>query len=353
MGRPSKGWTLRKRKGRPYSVRFTVGGVEHEPGTGTYDRAEAERVAADLYSDAVRGHRRLARRASSRGQSLTESAGAWLTAVAPTIDPGTRGTYAMYAETHWASRWTTLEALTDASIAEYARARLRYVQASTVRKELSALRGFVAWCEETGRLASAPLVPSLPRRAVGTRHKQGRKGPPAELSPVEIKRLLRALPERAAERWGAYPVRAFFEFCYETSLRPATVERLSVPEHWKPGQRHIDIPPELDKARDGRPVPLTDAALAALARVAPESGIIFGAHDMRWTWSKAATKALGKAKAERFSRYGLRSMRITHWAEESPNLPGIQYLAGHASIATTAKYAKASLRAAKAVLKKR
>lgn len=348
MARPSKGWQLRpKRGGRPYSVRFTVNGVESELGLSTHDRAEAERRAAELYADAVRGARRVARRAPARGQPLTEVASQWLTEVAPTIDPTTRATYAGYVEAHFAPVWPTLEAITDAGAAKYARDRLRHVQASTVRKELSALRGLLAWCVETGRLADAPFVPGIPKRAIGTRHKQGRRGPPVWVSPEQARAILRRLPVR--DRFG-FRIRAYFTVLYETSLRPSTVQALCVPENWSPGRRSLHIPPELDKARDGRPVPLTAAAVKALTSAAPQAGVIFGPVDLRVSLRKAALPVLGEEMTRRLQPYDFRRNRITHWTEESPNLPGVMHLAGHRSLATTAKYVRGSERAALEVI---
>ncbi len=353
MGRPSKGWRLRRRKGRPYSVRFTVNGTESELGLGTFDAAEADRLAAEHYADAVRGARRVTRRTSARGQGITEVAEAWLDSVASTLDPDTRETYALSAETHWSKHWPTVEAVSEATAAEYARARLRQVAASTVRKELSALRGMLAWCVEQGRIHEAPTVPGIPKRTGGTKNKHGRKGPPVELSPAEVQRLLKALPVSGPKRFGNFPIRAYHTVLYETALRPETVALLSVPNHWRPGLKELHIPREHDKARAGRPLPLTPAAVKALTSAAPQKGIIFGEYDARVSWRKAALKVLDPDRAERVTPYDLRRARLTHWAEQSTNLPGIQYLAGHSSIATTARYVKASKRAALEVLKRR
>jgi hypothetical protein len=46
---------------------------------------------------------------------------------------------------------------------------------------------------------------------------------------------------------------------FDTTLRPGTLNKLSVPENWAPGE-----------------VPLTDQAIAALEAAAPKSGLIFG-----------------------------------------------------------------------------
>lgn len=327
-------------------MRFSVAGRQVELGTGETDRDRAGAVAAELYADAVRGARRVPRRAPTRGQPLAEVAGQWLSE-ASDLDPKTRGTYALYAETHWCAHWASVEAVTSGSAADYARSRLRRVQAATVRKELSALRKLLAWCVDTGRLAEAPALPSVPKRAMGTRHKQARRGPVVELTPAEARALLAALP--VSGRKG-YPVRARFRLLYETGLRSETINRLSVPEHWRPGAQELHIPAALDKVRAGRPVPLTAAAARALASAAPKRGLVFPPADLRETLRAAAVAALGPERGERFTERYLRHNRITHWAEESDNLAGIMYLAGHSNPQTTARYAKPSLRAALAVL---
>lgn len=348
MGRPAVGWRLIERPGRPLSVRFTVAGRRFDLGTGETDRERAAVIAAELYADAVRGARRQPHRSPARGAPIAEVAAQWLTSVGPTLDPETVATYALYAETHWAPRWPTVEAITAASLADYARARMRVVRAATVRKELSAMRRMLAWCEEQGRLTLAPPVPSIPKRALGTHHKQGRKGPAVELTPAEVARLVAEIPERHR----GYPTRARFIVAYETGLRPSSIQALSVPENWRRGARELHITEDIDKARAGRALPLSAEARKALAAAAPKAGFIFPPRDCRGLIRSAAIRALGKERGLRFSAYHFRHNRLTHWAETSDNLAGIQYLAGHKHVSTTARYVKASKRAAMDVLKK-
>jgi integrase len=347
MGRPKLGWKLRWRPGRPASVRFTVNGQQVDLGTGEYDEERAASKAAELYADAVRGARSVVRRSSARGKSFKAVALEWLSDVAPELGVRTRGTFALYAETHWSAHWETLEAVSSASAADYLRKRLRIVRATTVRKELSALRRMLAWCVETGRLHEAPTLPTVSRRALGTAHKQGRKGPPVEATPAEIERLIKKLPAKGR---GGYPIRARFVVAYETGLRPTTIEGLSVPEHWKHGAWELRIPPELDKSRNGRPLPLTARARQALASAAPKKGVIFGVKDLRDSITKAAIAVLKEERGRRFAGHYFRHNRITHLAESTNNLAGVMYLVGHKRPDTTARYLKPSLRAAEEVL---
>lgn len=97
-------------------------------------------------------------------------------------------------------------------------------------------------------------------------------------------------------------------------------------------------------------MPLSARAREALDAVCPDEGLIFGWQDYRSHLKAAAVQVLKGERAKRFAGSHLRSARITHLAEESPNLPGIQFLVGHKLLSTTSRYAKPSLRAALVVL---
>jgi hypothetical protein len=75
---------------------------------------------------------------------------------------------------------------------------------------------------------------------------------------------------------------------YETALRPATVDALSVPQHYTKGAASLTITYEIDKARYGSSLPLSDEARAALDAVVHERGLIFGCHDYDDQLKKAA-----------------------------------------------------------------
>lgn len=106
--------------------------------------------------------------------------------------------------------------------------------------------------------------------------------------------ILGQLPEWSSRRADRYPVRAYFEVAAETGLRPATLQGLRYPKHWRRGATTLQIPPELDKARWGREVPLSARALAALHAVAPEGGgMIFGEHPYHEGWLRPAAARAG------------------------------------------------------------
>lgn len=355
MGRRARGWRLRQRApGCAFSVRFTWAGVEHEPSTGTSDPELAAREAARIYADVVSREPKPRQRNKS-GSRLEELIEKWLVSISATHDAYTVKTWKLYAESHWLPFFDALHHVNDAMARDYRDARLRVVLAETVRKELTALRSFVAWLGPDGHsyLERKVTVLGVSKRSTGIRHPQRRRSAAIEISPAEAIAIIEALPEwSASKKVPPFPIRARFVVAYETSLRPETLDLLTCPEHYSPGRAYLDVPLELDKNRWDRAVPLTEAARLALERVCPESGLIFGKHDYRDQMRQAAASALPTHKAKLFTSVHLRSARITHLLEETGNLPGTQFMAGHKHTTTTARYVKPSLRAAEAMLLK-
>ena len=75
---------------------------------------------------------------------------------------------------------------------------------------------------------------------------------------------------------------------------------LRAPDDYAVGRETLLIRDEADKARFGRDFPLTDDARAALDRVCPASGLLFGDHDVRIEMRRAAVKV------------GIDPARVTH-----------------------------------------
>jgi integrase len=259
------------------------------------------------------------------------------------LGPRTVATYAGHFESSLVPFFLGLSQVTPQSCARYIQHRLGQVKRQSLQKELSALRGLLRWLYGD----NAPAVPTVPPRALGTPNKKAKRRGPVALTPAEVKALLSELPERG---YAQAPVRAWFTVLYETALRPATVAALSVPEHYRKGELYLRITRDVDKARAARMLPLTWAARQALDSVCPEKGLIFGWRDHREQLRISAKQAIPLEKAEAVCPYDLRRARLTHWAESSRNLPGIQHLAGHSKLSTTARYVAPSLRAAEDVL---
>lgn len=347
MGRPVQGWKLRTKRNGIKAVRFTFEGRRVELGTGERDPERAAEAGARIYADVLAGRRRVARGAppgEATGLDLGKVAASWLKD-AP-LAPRTIEEYSIYFEAHLAPHFRTLPGVTEVALDAYVRRRLKVARAATVRKELSALRGALAWAKLHGFIGVEPTVPSIPKTATGTPFRVRRRTEGVELTPRQVERILGRLPDR--DRFGS-AVRAYFVVFYETTLRPATLARLSVPEHYRRGAARLHIPREIDKARNGRPLPLSARARRALEAVCPKHGAIFGRHDFRVSLRLAAASVLPQALAARVSPYDLRHARITHLVERG-QLGGAQYLAGHKSVATTARYAHPGLRAAEEAL---
>lgn len=329
MGRPAEGWRLRaKGPARTLFVRFRHEGRRYDLTTSTSDPVEAGQAAARIYAETVSG--RVTPQVSG---DLRELVRAWLVDYSAGHAAGTVDTVADYART-WLAHFGAVSRLTEPSFADYSRSRIRRVTRSTLRKELSALRQFVAWGVEHGVWGHGPVVPSLPKAGhPGVRAANARKRIATILTPAEVKRLIAALPVRSKRGWH---VRAFFTVLYETGLRESTLYGLEVPLHYRKGASELFVTREIDKAHNERRLPLTDAARKALDLVAPKSGRMFIERD----WRPALAKAVVAAQISKsVSRYDLRHSRASHIAN-TPGAPlaGLQYLLGHRHLSTTARY---------------
>lgn len=238
----------------------------------------------------------------------------------------------------------------DTAPQRYGQHRIKSVMRTTVRKELSSLFNFYGWCMTHDKIRSLPrradLAPGLRGVRVG---KQRAK--PLHLTPDEALSILDALPEWAAkggrgknpgEVAGAFRVRDFFSLLWETGLRPGTISKLEVPQHWKPGRGELFISADIDKARYERAVPLTKAALAILARCAPKAGPVFGAHAYGAIAKRAAVAVLGPERAKLFAPYDLRHARATFLLAASQDMLGVGYMLGHKQTTTTNRYLHAA-----------
>jgi len=347
MGRRAEGFGIRWKRGWAY-VRFTHEKAEHCIALGTRDAGEAPALAAREYAAVVSGRRRPVA-PSGTLLALDELLAEWIEAHRGSLDDTTLKTFVIYAR-KFVAFFGTLDRITEGSIGDFSRARLRQVLRKTVAKERSALLSFLEWCREQGAIPEVPTFPQLPRKATGTRA-GGQRATSVDVTPEEAHAIIEKLPARskmiAGRRW---PVRGRFLVAFETGLRPATLSQLSVPEHYTRGAATLRIAACDDKARYAREVPLSDMARAALDAALPDAGLIFGGHCFDKALKASARAVLGEERGKRFAAYDFRHGRATQLVAASGDLVGAGFLLGHKHATTTNRYVHGSRRAAERAL---
>jgi integrase len=344
MARTPEGWHLfRDPRSGVHQARFTHEGRRYSFSTGERDPVAAAKEAARIYSDVVSGRWSPGKTLIvSAGKAFDEVAALWLADIEPVVDPQTFALYRdTYVATHFVSFFDSIDRLTTLGVQDYVVSRLRQVSGGTVKKELSVLRQLAEWGHDRGFLGEMPKIKTPGKRVLGCVQASARKQKFLVFTAEEVEDILAELPEYArSKRLGArFPVRSRFVLAWEYALRPETLNRLSVPEHYRPNSAALTITDEIDKCRYGRDLEVTPNARKALDSVCPAKGIIFGAHDFR-TLLRAAARAAGidAHRADRISDYDFRHSRLTHLGRVTSNLAGLMYLAGHKQPATTAKY---------------
>lgn len=252
--------------------------------------------------------------------------------------------------------------LDDYGPQRFVNARMRQRAKDTVVKEVSALFQFLTWLHlDKKAITKLPPRPSYRPKDLGTRVGPQRESP-VELDDETALRIILRLPEFAhSQKTGeTFVCQDMMRFAFETGLRPSTVGRLSVPEHWSRGRDAIKVTAMIDKGRNaelrGKPrtVPLTKVAKEILERRAPKSGPIFGCQkngrprDIRVQWKRAAVEVLGHEEGERCAPYDLRHGANFRMAELGLTIGGRMHIMGHAKATTNDKYMRPNEKAAQA-----
>jgi site-specific recombinase XerD len=355
MDQSQQGWTLRRDKRTGiWCVRYAVAGRRYHRSTGTRDRGEAQKRAAQIYAAALTGivgarvgHRPL------EGVDIDVLFGRWLAAMEKE-KPNTARTFHDYVRAHWVPFFGRASDLCDeTTLARYVEHRLDHVTASTVKKECSALQNLLTWCarKTVGYLIEAPTVPRPARDAQGTRAKEHML---VELAPWDAAALIAKLPEYVRAREAGEPprpCRALFETMWETGLRRGTLFGIEAPRDYQRGDSELRVRVEIDKGKWARSLPLTAAAREALDSVCPKSGFIFPRIDLRAQLEKAALAiGLHPDIAKHLGHHDLRHGRATELVDAGAPLTGVAYLLGHRRISTTDGYAHSRRRAADAAI---
>lgn len=334
-----------------------------ERSTGEKDPERAAVRAAQIFAEELGDSPQ-----ASGGQQCVdlpteELANDWIESQRNVLDDGTLAAYALTFSTHLVPVFKSIRDITKASVRAYIARRLKFVQGSTVRKELSPLRGLVAWCEDSGIIEEAPVIPGVPKRAVGNAYrieKDGewvevrRRAKPDELSPKEIRTIIDALP-----KWvNGKPIQSRYRLQYSMGLRSHTVAKLELGIHWRRGSDWLELVARSLKDRVADKRRLTRDAKDALTEASEglTSGLIFGDArsdtDHRRLIRAAALKALGEDRGSRFAPTHLRSAAITHFLDAGAPLTAGAKFAGHKLVTTTDRYARPSQRALEAEMKR-
>jgi integrase len=353
MGKAAKGWELRARgEDEILHVRFRHERTRYERSTGTADPVAAAKEAARIYAEIVSGEQRRARGEAPTAASLpiANLAAKWIRGIdGSTHSSGTAKLFLIHMRAHIIPFFKRLDRVTEAKIEDYQSKRLREVTRVTLRKERMTLRLFLQWCKRRKLIPVIPDFPPLPQGATGTRA-TNRKTESVHVSPEQVAAFVAALPvlsKGKIRQSHRFPVRARYIVAWETGLRPSTLDKISVPEHYRKGRAELHITADIDKSRYARTVSLTKAARAALDAVVPKKGLIFGKRDYRKYWAEAA-KASGMP--EGVTPYDLRHGRALALLDASGSLSGVAYALGHKKLTTTDRYLKATRKAGDAVL---
>ena len=285
MARTAEGWQLYQdyRTG-VFQVRFTHEGRRRAFSTGERDPGPASSEAARIYAEVVSGRWCPGKILTTAvGKALDESAALWLADVEPSIDPKTFTLYRdTYIRTHFIPFFKTIDRITTVTVEDYITARLRVVRRHTVKKELSVLRRLAKWAHRRGYLERLPEIETPGTRVLGHSAQSARKQTFLVFTAREMASIIARLPEYATSKRAGkrFPVRARFEVAWQTSLRPATLDKLTVPENYRRGGTALTITDETDKNRFRRELPLSVEACKALDSICPASGNIFGSPDI-------------------------------------------------------------------------
>lgn len=335
MARRSEGWQLyRDKRTKYYIVRFSAGGRRYTKSTKERDLAEAQKKAAQIYATTL--HRPDSQRRRS-GTPLDELMAAWLESISSQVRHPTLVAYEMYCRAHFLDFFGSVHAITETRVQDYVAIQLRRIRAETVRKHLVSLRSFNKWAAARGHMPRI-LIENPPRRAEGVYYNEGKnKQRRIDMTPEMVEKILAALPVRS--RCG-HPAKAFFTVLWETTLRIGAVYGLEAPLHYRRGDGYLTITEDIDKSRFARVLPLSERARAALDSVCPDAGVLFERFEYRRTLRSAAIKAgMDPHDAASLSAHDFRHASITDLVSQpQASLAATARIAGHKSIATTARY---------------
>jgi len=216
-------------------------------------------------------------------------------------------------------------------------------QRSSIARKLAAVRSFLRYCVETGRLATDP--------ASGIATPKTRRTLPTHLTLDQVDRLL-ATPDGASLAGGRD--RAIFEVLYSAGIRVSELTGLD----WADVDAEAGVVRVLGKGRKERVVPIGRPALEALAAyrqacaaagMRVQQGPVFrnlrgGRLTSRSVARLMERHVLASGAPGKATPHALRHTFATHLLGAGADLRAIQELLGHASLSTTQRYTHVDLR---------
>ena len=210
-----------------------------------------------------------------------------------------------------------MDELTPHLVRAWMRSRLRERQPGTVNRELSVLRGILAVAVQHGRIPSNPCdgVKSAPEHNMRLRY----------LRDDEEERLLAALEE---------PLRSFVVFLLHTGCRLSEATGLRWDEIDAAGPTAMLM---RTKTKVARHIPLNRAAWAAVEKQPPNGPVVFS--RLHAYLHRKWRAALRRAGIEDLRFHDLRHTFATRLAAKGCDVFLLRDLLGHASLASTSRYA--------------
>jgi integrase/recombinase XerC len=236
-----------------------------------------------------------------------------------------------------------LEAIRADTIRHWLRTLDGAAERSSIARKLAAVRSFLRFCTETGRLAADP--------SAGIATPKGRRKLPTHLTLDQVDRLLATPdPERLAGRRDA----TIFEVLYSAGIRVSELTGLD----WADVDTEAGVVRVLGKGRKERVVPIGRPALQALAGyraacaaagMAVQRGPVFrnlrgGRLTSRSVARLMERHVLVSGSPAKATPHALRHTFATHLLGAGADLRAIQELLGHASLSTTQRYTHVDLR---------
>lgn len=236
--------------------------------------------------------------------------------------------------------WAALARLDAAALrAQLARRRAEGLSNASAARELSALKGFIAFARE-----QAGLADPAPPRMRGPRVK---KGIPRPVTPDEAVNLAVAVDEDATEEWIGARDRAVLLLLYGAGMRIA--EALSLTGAALPLGETLVVTGKGNKQRVVPLLPLVRDAVADYAAKCPwplaKEGPLFRGAKGGPLSQGMVQKAMARARIAlglppSATPHALRHSFATHLLGAGADLRSLQELLGHASLGSTQIYTK-------------